>query len=82
MKRNDKMKTAKACASAARPVFLAAAICACSLAAAAATRTLKNGVSDWTLPASYDEGVAPVANDLVALPADRAVTLDAVDKMK
>ena len=73
------MKTAKIYASGTRPVFLAAAICACSLAAVAATRTLKNGVSDWTLPASYDEGVAPVANDLVALPADRAVTLDASD---
>ena len=38
-----------------------------SLAALAATRTLKDGVSDWTKQDSYDEGVAPTANDIVAL---------------
>ena len=53
--------------------------CTMSLAALAATRTLKDGVSDWTKQDSYDEGVAPTANDIVALPADRAVTLDASD---
>ena len=60
---------------------LATTIVACvmSLAAMAATRTLKDGVSDWTKEDSYDEGVVPTANDVVALPADRAVTLDASD---
>ena len=74
------MATGKALEGKLASAFLVSAtICAFSLAAVAATRTLKNGVSDWTLPESYDEGIAPVANDLVALPAGRTVTLDASD---
>ena len=46
---------------------------------AVASFTLKDGVSNWTLPDSYDGGVVPSANDLVELPAGRTVTLDSSD---
>ena len=50
-----------------------------SLSATAATRTIKDGVSNWTLPSSYDENAVPTANDSVVLLAGRTVTLDSSD---
>ena len=46
---------------------------------AVASFTLKDGVSNWTLPGSYEEGNVPSSNDLVQLPAGRTVTLDSSD---
>ena len=46
---------------------------------AANTFTLRNGVSDWTLPDSYVENAKPTENAIVHLPANCTVTLDSAD---
>ena len=46
---------------------------AMSYAAAAATFTIKDGVSDWTVSESYNEGAVPGENDIVQIPADFTV---------
>ena len=46
---------------------------------AANTFTLRNGVTDWTLPDSYVENAKPTENAIVHLPANCTVTLDSAD---
>ena len=46
---------------------------------AANTFTLRNGVTDWTLPGSYVENAKPTENAIVHLPANCTVTLDSAD---
>ena len=46
---------------------------------AANTFTLRNGVTDWTLPGSYVENAKPAENAIVHLPANCTVTLNSTD---
>ena len=41
------------------------------------TFTVKDGVRDWTLPGSYEEGIAPsAADDVIQIPENTTVYLD------
>jgi autotransporter-associated beta strand protein len=43
------------------------------------TNSVKNGVSDWTSSASYDDGYVPQAGDVVLVPNQTSVTLLSTD---
>ena len=63
-----------------RLVILSLACAACVAYGTVRTNTVKNGVSDWTLPVSYmDDSFVPGAGDVVIVPDDAIVTVSSAD---
>lgn len=58
--------------------ILAAASIICGANGAGRTNRIENAVSDWTIPSSYkDDSFVPGAGDVVVIPKDTTVLLDA-----